>query len=358
MKEERPTDDSFLRTLRFIAPGTLLHDALENILRARTGALIVIGDSPEVLELVDGGFKIDTDMTPSGMYELAKMDGAIILSSDGKRILYVNTQLMPNASIATVETGTRHRTAERVARQTGETVIAISQRRNVITIYRGSVRYVLRDVGVILAKANQAVSTLERYKSVLQQALGELSAVELEDLATLYDVATCLQRACMVTRIAREIERYVAELGAEGRLVEMQHDELMMGIRHEGLQIVRDYRTETAPSAQEIWKELESWDSDDLLELTAIGRALGHAASMNGLETPMTPRGYRILSKIPRLPASVIENLVHVFHQLPQILEASTEELDDVEGIGEVRAKAIQDGLRRIREQSMIDRHL
>lgn len=359
MKDGNRENQLIRETLRLVSPGTTLYEGLENILRARTGALIIIGDSEEVFSLVNGGFRIETDANPAALYELAKMDGALILSRDAKRILVANAHLTPDPMVPTVETGSRHRTAERVARQTGELVISISQRRNVITLYRGTMRYVLQDVGVLLTKANQALSTLERYKTVLEQALTNLSALEFEDLATLTDVTTCLQRAQMVSRIAREIERYVAELGDEGRLVSMQLDELMVGIENQGLMIIKDYRHhEHDDSPEEILADLETWSADELLDLGLIARALGHSGGISNLETHVTPRGYRVLHKIPRLPAAVIENMVQVFNTLPEIMEATIDELDDVEGIGEVRARAIQDGLRRLREQVLLDRHL
>lgn len=361
MKNQRHTNEERLlfETLRMVSPGSNLYEGLESILRARTGALVVLGDTEEVLSLVNGGFRIESEANQSSMYELAKMDGAMVLSRDGKRILYANAHLTPDPTLSTVETGTRHRTAERVAKQTGEIVISISQRRNVVTLYRGHMRYMLQDVSVLLAKANQALSTLEKYKSVLEQALINLTALEFEDLATLVDVATCLQRAQMVSRVAREIERYIVELGVEGRLVSMQLDELMVGIENAGLMIVRDYhQNEEKESPDEIVEVLEEWSSDDLLDLGLIVRLLGHGGAMNTLDAPVTPRGYRVLHKIPRLPGTVIENVVRVFNSLPEILEASIEELDDVEGIGAVRAKAVKDGLRRLREQVLLDRHL
>lgn len=358
MKDPGKDSPMIRETLKLVSPGTMLYEGLENILRARTGALIIVGDSEEVMSIVNGGFRIDTDANPAALYELAKMDGALILSRDARRILYANAHLTPDPSIPTEETGTRHRTAERVARQTGALVISISQRRNVITLYRGNMKYVLQDVGVLLAKANQALSTLERYRSVLDQALTNLSALEFEDLATLTDVTTCLQRAQMVSRIAREIDRYVAELGDEGRLVKMQLEELMVGIDNQGLMIVKDYRhPECSDSPQDIVADLETWSAEELLDLGLIARALGYGGGLNNLDVPVTPRGYRVLHKIPRLPQAVIENMVQTFQSLPKILEASIDELDDVEGIGEVRARAIKEGLRRLREQALLDRH-
>lgn len=360
MRDERPLDPEMLNTIRMLAPGTDVYEALEHILRARTGALIVVGDSTEVLDLVNGGFRIDAEMHPSHLYELSKMDGAIVVSSDMRRILYANAQLTPDPLIPTYETGTRHRTAERVAKQTGALVIAISQRRGVISLYRGNRKYVMRDVGVLLAKANQALATLEKYRSVYDQALSNLSALEFEDLATVYDVVTCVQRSQMVVRIADEIERVVAELGVEGRLVSMQLEELVINVEEEGLLVIRDYlnSSDGPEPAKEIWDNLKNWSSEDLLDLTLVARRLGQPVTSSGLDTPVTPRGYRILRKIPRLPMPVVENLTKTFQRLPDILAASIEELDAVEGIGEARAKAIKGGLRRLREQVLLDRHI
>src|SRR5690554_7544617 len=233
-------DEMIYKHLEIMAPGTQLYEGLESILKARTGALIVIGDCPEVLALVNGGFHIDSEMHPAALYELAKMDGAIVLSSDAKRILYANTHLTPDPMIPTQETGTRHKTAERVAKQTGQMVISISQRRNVITIYKDNWKHVVREVSVILSKANQALSTLEKYRSVFQQSLTNLSALEFEDLVTLTEVVTVLQRSQMVERIASEIERYVIQLGAEGRLVTMQLEELMADVKEVGFLVFND----------------------------------------------------------------------------------------------------------------------
>ncbi|MCG0238241.1 MAG: DNA integrity scanning diadenylate cyclase DisA [Firmicutes bacterium] len=356
MVDEREAD--LLRVLRWVAPGTPLREGLENILRARTGALIVVGDSPQVLALVEGGFRIDAEFQPSYLYELAKMDGAIILSHDARRILYANATLVPDPAIPSTETGMRHRTAERVARQTGELVIAVSQRRNIISLYRGSMRYVLRDTGILLTKANQALQTLEKYRAVLSQALVNLSALELEDLVTVTDVALVLQRTELVTRIVREIERYIIELGVEGRLVAMQLEELVTGVAEEGELIIRDYLQPGEGRTPESVREALAASGSEIMDLTAIARALGFTGGQALLETPVTPRGYRILRKIPRLPMAVIDNLVNHFQNLPAILRATPEELDEVEGIGEARAKAIREGLRRLREQVMLERHM
>ena len=344
--------------LRFVAPGTPFREGLENVLRAETGGLIVVGYSPEVMEIVDGGFYINADFTPAYLYELAKMDGAIILSEDGKRILYANTQLNPDPSIPTLETGTRHRTAERVAKQTGQLVVSISQRRHIITLYKGNLRYTLKDIGVILSKANQAIQTLEKYKSVLDQSLTNLSALEFEEMVTLQEVAQVIQRIQMVLRIKQEILGYVTELGSEGRLISMQLHELVHNIEEEAYLLMRDYvADEKEIDAKTILAELNKRLGGELLDAQTIIRMLGHP-SVTSPEEPVYPRGYRILNKIPRLPYAIVANLVDYFRSLSHILKATIEELDEVEGIGEVRARAIKEGLKRIQEQVLIDRHI
>ncbi|TDT51252.1 DNA integrity scanning diadenylate cyclase DisA [Fonticella tunisiensis] len=343
-----------INVLKMMAPGTPLREGLENVLRAKTGGLIVIGDEEEVMKIVDGGFYINSEYNPSYIYELAKMDGAIVVSSDLKRILYANTQLVPDPSIPTTETGTRHRTAERVAKQTGNLVISISERRNVITVYKGNLKYVLRDTSIILTKANQAIQTLERYKSVLDEVMANLSALEFEDLVTVYDVSTAVQRNEMVMRIVYEIERHIAELGNEGRLVSMQLDDLVDRVEEDGIRLIRDYADEQK-DANDVIKAIKSMSSDELLDLSVICKTLGYSPDAM-LDTMVSSRGYRLLSKISRVPQAVIENIVKTFGQLKNVIKASIEELDTVEGIGEARARAIKEGLRKMQEQVILNR--
>ncbi len=351
-----------IEILKIISPGTVFREGLENILRANTGGLIIVGDSEDVLGMVDGGFNINAELTPARLYELAKMDGAIVLDSDVERILCANAQLIPDPSIPSTETGTRHRTAQRVAKQTDELVIAISQRRNIISLYKGDFKHVLEDIRVVLAKANQATQTLEKYRTVFDQALTNLSALEFEDLVTIDDVVTVIQRTERVLKIRREIEKYVSELGNEGRLIKMQLEELITNVRNEGLLLIKDYvasdKKEELDKAEEVLNELTDWSSDEMLSMNTISKALGHGGNVNVLDLSISPRGYRILRKIPRLPMPVIENLVEHFGNLQDIINASSDELDDVDGIGEVRAQAIKDGLRRLRDQVLLDRQI
>ncbi|MFL1676677.1 DNA integrity scanning diadenylate cyclase DisA [Paenibacillus dendritiformis] len=345
--------------LRMVAPGTPFRDGLENVLRAKTGALIVVGYSPEVMEVVDGGFSINSDFSPSYLYELAKMDGAIILSEDVKRILYANTQLIPDSSIPSIETGIRHRTAERVAKQTGKLVVSISQRRNIITLYQGSLRYALKEIGVILTKANQAIQTLEKYRAVLIQGMTNLTASEFEEQVTLYDVVNVLQRIEMVLRIKMEIKRYINELGTEGRLISMQLEELVSNTEEDAWLLLKDYARDNGDDkVREILVQLKKSTADELLDAHHLIRLLGYPTTSAIQDESVSPRGYRVLSKIPRLPNVIIQNLVDTFQYLPHVMMATIEELDDVDGIGEVRARAIKEGLKRIQEQVFIDRQI
>lgn len=352
---DKKKDDEIIDVLRMMAPGTSLREGLDNILLARTGALIVIGDSEKVLSLVEGGFYINKDYTPAHIYELAKMDGAIVLSKDLKKILYANALLVPDTSIPTGETGTRHKTADRVAKQTGEVVVSISQRRNIITIYMGARKYILRETPVILAEANQALQTLEKYKAVLVEAINNLSVLEIEDIVTLDDVAFVLQRTEMLMRVAAEIERYISELGYEGRLISLQLDELLSNVDTDELFIIEDYAVRTDLRSDEILERLRQLSYDELMNLVNICNILGYRPNADAFEMVINPKGYRLLSRIPRVPVSIIRNLVEKFSNLQGILNASIEELDDVEGIGEVRARIVWDGLRRVQEQVFLD---
>lgn len=357
MKEDQ-RDVISSEMLRLIAPGTALREGLDNVLGAKTGALIVIGYDDSVREILDGGFHIDCPFTPAFLYELAKMDGAIILSNDSKRILYANAQLVPNSDIPSTETGIRHRTAQRTAKQTGKLVVSISQRRNIITLYKGGIRYALKDIGVILTKANQAIQTLEKYKSVLDQTTTNLTALEFEELVTLSEVALVLQRVEMVLRIKREIETYIHELGTEGRLISMQLEELVSDVEEEAELLIMDYGPQDEVDTQKVFRELKKLSADELLEHTHLVRMLGYTGNVNIQEQSVSPRGYRILNKIWRLPSNVIHKLISRFENLSRIMMATIEELDEVEGIGDVRARTIKEGLKRIQEQVFIDRHI
>ncbi len=346
-------------TLANVAPGTPLRDGLERILRGRTGALIVLGTDKTVESISSGGFTLDVPFSATGLRELAKMDGAIILDREANRILRAAVHLMPDQSIHSEETGTRHRTADRVARMTTYPVISVSQSMQIIALYVGASRYVLEDSGSILSRANQALATLERYKMRLDEVSSTLSALEIEDLVTVRDVAVVAQRLEMVTRIAREIEDYVLELGTDGRLLSLQLEELVTGVDADRELVVRDYlpagKKPRTPEA--VLGDLEALDATDLVDINAVARSLGLGTNEH-LDNPASPRGYRLLARVPRLPGAVVERLVDHFGGLQKLLAASIDDLQAVDGVGELRARSVREGLSRLAESSILERYV
>lgn len=352
-----PRDDRLLFVLQKVAPGTALREGIDRIIRAGKGAIIVLGAGDEVERIVSGGFRLETKFTSQRLSEVAKMDGAIILDDTVDRILYANVHLVPDPSIPTAETGTRHRTAERVAKQTGRPVISVSESMRIVSLYVDDAKHTLEEISSILFRANQALSTLERYRMRFDEVSGVLSALEVENVVTIRDVVSVLQRAEMVRRIADEIATYIAELGTDGRLVQLQLDELLAGIEGERMLIVRDYMPDRRRKVESVLADLHAVPQQDLLELARVADAVGLGGLDGKLDEILAPRGYRLLSRIPRLPDRTVDKLVARFASLHRLMEASLDDLDEVEGIGEARARSIKEGLARLAELSITERY-
>jgi diadenylate cyclase len=344
--------------LASIAPGRPLRTGLDRILQANKGALVVVGDGPAVLELCSGGFLIDAEFTPQRLSELAKLDGAIILAPDASRIARANVHLMPDPTLPTSETGTRHRTAERVARAVDVPVVAVSEDLGVITLYRGPVKHPLSSISRLLGRANQALQTLERYRDRLSSVTSELSALEVEDLVTVRDVVSVLQRAEMVRRIAEEVQGYIAELGADGRLVHLQLDELMAGVEDDRHQMVRDYLPEgDVEGVSSFLAVLSAAPDETLLDVKAVASLLRLSPRGVDPEAGVQPRGYRLLAKLPRLPDSVAVKIVTRYGTLQKLLAATITDLDAVDGVSKATARTVKEGLARLAESSILDRY-
>ncbi len=344
-----------------VAPGTVLRDGLERILRGRTGGLVVLGLDKTVESMASGGFALDVEFTAQRLRELAKMDGAVICDRDASRLLRAAVQLLPNPDIPTDEQGTRHRTADRVAKQTDFVVVSVSKSMNIIALYIEGRRYVLEDSAAILSRANQALATLERYKMRLDEVSGTLSALEIEDLVTVRDVAGVAQRLEMVRRISRELDDYVVELGSDGRLLTLQLDELVAGVEEDRQLVVRDYLPAIGRRARTmdvVFSDLDALSSAELLDLLLVSRAIGLGGSNDSLDQAVSPRGYRLLARVPRLPEIVVERLVEHFASLQKLLAASIDDLQAVEGVGEARARSIREGLSRLAESSILERYV
>jgi diadenylate cyclase len=353
-----PRSEAMMVALRLVAPGTQLREGLDRILQARMGALIVVGDGPEVLSVCSGGFLLDAEFTPQRLSELAKMDGAIILASDTSRVARANVHLVPDPNVATSETGTRHRTAERVGRQLDVPVITVSEDMSLVAIHRRGEKHTLEPIPRVLARADQALQILGRYKARLDAVSGSLSALEVEDLVTVRDVATVLQRAEMVRRIAEEIEGYVIELGADGRLVMLQLDELVGGVEEDRRLVAKDYFQSSGDfELASVMHLLGQLEDEDLLDLSVVASVL-HLDTDIGIDGALQPRGFRLLHKIPRLPELVSDHVVDRFSNLQKIMRAGLADLTEVDGVGEVRAKAIKEGLSRLAETSILERYV
>jgi diadenylate cyclase len=353
-------DDPLRATLALMAPGTALRDGLERILRGRTGALIVLGNDRVVDTLCTGGFPLDVEFSATRLRELCKMDGAVVLSSDGTRIVRAAVHLMPDPAIPSEESGTRHRTAERVAKQTGFPVISVSQSMRIIGLYVNGQRHVLDDSAAILSKANQALATLERYKQRLDEVSGTLSALEIEDLVTVRDAVAVVQRLEMVRRIADEIAAYVVELGTDGRLLALQLEELMAGVEADRTLVIRDYLPagRKPRNPDDALDELDALSATDMIDLVAVAKALGYPGASDALEAAVSPRGFRLLAKVPRLPGLVIDRLVDHFSSLQRLLGATVEDLQAVDGVGDARARSVREGLSRLAEASILERYV
>src|SRR6478752_1142953 len=328
-------DELLLRAaLAAVAPGTELRDSLERILRGRTGALIVLGFDRVVESICTGGFALEVEFSATRLRELCKMDGAVVLDREGARIVRAATQLVPDSSIETTESGTRHRTAERVAKQTGFPVISVSQSMGVVALYVGDLRHVIEGSPTTLSRADQALQTLERYKARLDEVTGTLSALEIEDL--------------------------VVELGTDGRLLSLQLEELVGGLGNDRELVIRDYlpATKSGLDVDAALTNLQSLNSVELLDLSAGARAVGFSVVGDSLDVPVSPQGYRLLTKVPRLPTAIVDRLVTHFESLQRLLAAGIEDLMLVDGVGEGRARAVREGLSRLAESSILERYV
>jgi diadenylate cyclase len=351
-------DPHVLGAIQTIAPGTLLRQAVDDVIRSHEGALIVLGDPQELSFLYSGGIRLDAPFRPQLLYELAKMDGAIILDTAVKRLAWANVQLMPDPTIPSDETGTRHRTAERVAKQTGALVISVSQQRETVTIFVGPARYQLDPVADVLAKTNQALGTLETYRQRLEQVLTRLTALEFQNAVVLDDVLVTLQRAEMTSRMSERIQRDCIELGSEGRLIRLQLEELVGNVPSERDAIVRDYHAAGHDAEATLALEgLRALRYHDLLEFDRLVELLGYGR-VNPLDHSVQPRGYRVLSHIPRIPEPVIRRVVGDLGGLDTVVRASQRDLEAVDGVGAVRAREIREGLRRLQEHNLVERYL
>jgi len=345
-------NEELLEKIKLIAPGTMLRKAIDDIMRANTGALIVLIDDPDKYKnIIQGGFRLNINFEPEFLYELSKMDGAIVVSSDISKIYYANVHLVPDPSIPTTETGMRHRTAERFAKQTGDVVITVSRRRKTITLFYKNYKYVVNDITLVLSKVSQAINTLEKYRKNFDKLLSELDIIELENRTTLYDVVKVLEKGIMVMKISYEIKPYLTELGEEARLAKMQVNELTEDIDDLLELIIMDYYNYEEEKEDDPKIILENLVKSPTVDSIKIARSLGYSVQTSSQIEDITvkSKGFRILKYIAKIPMSISRKVIDNFKNIVAISQASIEDLKSVEGIGNKRAKSIVDSIHSLK---------
>ena len=341
---ENQKERELVAALKLLSPGTSLREGIDFMIQGKTGGLIVVGDTPEILDLTEGGFRINCRYTPTRLYELAKMDGAIVLSEDMKRIARANVTLRLNPNIPTSETGLRHRTADKFAKQTEHLVLAVSRSRNTLTLYTKNQHYIFRERPILISGANQTMLALTRYVKAMQNAVTVLNWAELSGNVTLKDVVTAIQLCERVRRTEHELNRYRVELGTQAQSLQLIPSALTTEIER-GVLIMKDYYQGSPRDESQAFEKILGLDANSLATGSNISSALGYPRNISNTLEVLEPRGYRMLRQVPRIPLNVLENIVQRFKTLAGIQTATVAELQAVEEVGKTRAAAIKEAL-------------
>ena len=337
---------SIQETLERLAPGTPMRRALERIIQQGKGGLVVLGNGAEVTRVSSGGFTLNkASFTPARVAELSKMDGGIVLDDGWVSILAAAVHFVPDGTIPTDETGARHRTAERVAVQTGKPVVAVSEGRKVATLFQDGQKIELASPTEVAAHVNQELQSLDRLRSRLDESEVKLTRLEVAGLATFRSAVTVLQRGEMVERLGKVVEGRASTLGEEGGIVTLQLNDLLSGVAWSMGMVLHDYvRPLRSGSVDRALERLSKLSASDLEDPSKVGKAAGFP----DLDDLAEPRGYRILSEMGRLPDSIREDIVRHFGSVGRLLKADQSSLQAVEGVGETRAAQILAFLTRL----------
>ena len=340
-----------LDVLRQFAPGTVLRDAAELIVRQGTGALVVIGFDAQVAQVCSGGVFLESArFTPPLLAELAKMDGGIVIDGDGQYIVRANVHFIPDPTLRTDQTGTRFRTAERLAQQINRPVLAISEEgRNIAIVFVGGEKLELRSAAMLYREANQSLNSIERLRRRLDEAEERLTRLEVDDTVTVRDVARLIQRAALLQRLNGQLERTIVELGGEGELIAIQVADLVDGVQELANMVFEDYMKRRG-SSRDVMSRLESIETEDLYVTSHVALAVG----LDALDTQVQPRGIRALATVPRLPVPVREAMLAYFRKYHKLINADVTTLGQVEGVGPTRAQQVRSYLDRLLEAGTI----
>ena len=334
-----PTVSAPIDLLRRFAPGTKLRNAVELIMRRGTGALVILGAGPKVDEICSGGFDlVNVQYTAQRLAELAKMDGGIVVDDDLGMITRANVHFIPDSGIMTEETGTRFRTAERLARQTGLPVLAVSEEGHLMAVvFSGDSRFTLQSVTELLAEANQRLQAIERLRGQFNDAVQRLNRYEADDVVSMREVVAVVQRAGVIRRLALGLDVVSAELCDAASLISLQSADLTGGVAEVAELVNVDYQKRKPRKGSSVFGKLDPLDEEDLYDAESVATALG----LGLLDEHAQPRGARAIARVPRLPDAVRDSILRKFTSYEKLMGASDDDLAMVEGVGKARARTI-----------------
>lgn len=324
-----------------LAPGQALRSAVDRIREAGLGALVILTEAEEVKDLVEGGFELNTDFSPQKLYELSKMDGGIIVNREATKIYGANLHFQPDHNIKTDESGTRHRTAHRLAKQTSNIVVTISERRNRITIYKGEFKYTLDSIANLMAKSSQAVTSLEKYSRFIESYLNNLNYLEYEVSVTLEDILSGIRYFNLLFKMDNNLECYIRELGSEATTIKLQRDELMLGKKEDLLNLIKDYHNENIKDKIVPEKIVEKIINMEVFDDNNVMKLLGYDPKQDSLDDVLIAKGYRLLYGISKLNKRDVENIIHSLSNINNILNASYDDLIGIKGINKIKGNII-----------------
>lgn len=326
---------------KIIAPGEPLRNAIEKIQEASLGALLVLSSIDSMEDYIDGGFELNTNFSPQKVYELAKMDGAVLISEDLKTIYGANIQLQAGKNVDTDESGTRHRTADKIAKLTNKIVVTISERRKKITVFKGDFKYSLEPIGDLLIKSTQALNSLEKYSSSVNNFFTDLTISELESTVILDELINGLRYFYLMFTMDKEVKQYIMELGIEGRLLELQYYEVMANQKQYFNNFIRDYSAKSKKNLEKTFNDLMMLEKDELRDDDKLAKILGYDLKLVQLEENLIPKGYRLVSKVKKLNKKDVENIVSTFGNLNNILNATYDEIFSIKGMGKFKTERL-----------------
>ena len=324
-----------------LIPGQPLRNGVDLIADKKTGALIVIGTSAKLEKISSGGVSLNNcSYTPEMVSELAKMDGAIIVDRSVNNILKANVHLNPSDDIATSQTGTRHRTAERVSVETDLSVVAVSEESSAIKVFNGNNVNELEESSIIFGRVNESLQSVDRTRRRFDDAVLELGELEIENTLTNQQVLEVIQRGDLLGRLSQQVRKEASDLGEDSGLVMIQIDSLESGVRNTLDLVLKDHLP--GKRFRNINKAVDEIANLTYEELNTIEH-LGSVLFMQSLDEVSVSKGYRVLARLPGLPDNLHDSLIQKFKNLPNLLNASTDKLFEVEGIGRNRAQQLRE---------------